>query len=498
MDIVKKNSEMKNSNSSLESLRALTSVLEKHKKLVNACMVDFITNDLFSSLVDPDVGTELIKMSEQELQGLPQLFIRESKTLAIDGSKYPNVMRFGEELAGHTLDVLGVSVSRTDFLEKHLGCKDDGQDLLRFFDRFMSDKKMHEVVFMSNVVLELASKYQTETLLDLGSGKAYLSQVVAAQAQQPDMKVLAVDSSSTNSNSATKRSQKLEKFWGGLIRRAKYRREEKTPPPRGKHWKGRRGLDQTQETEDEKSNSKDSSVGDRLKFVTQFVDTETDFQSLLKENFDLDGGTGKERIGMIGLHTCGNLAPDSLRIFLSNNDIKFVCNVGCCYHHLHEEFYTNPYMSPQEVNDRQTNPRFPLSKFLREKKFELGKNALMVAAQPMDRLLANLPLPSDSLLWRAILQVILKDHKPNIKFEEQHVGRTAKKSNNFVSYVHKSFEKLNIELKISDDEIDHIYRKFAESHRQKLLGYYQLKSMLGPLIEGIILLDRLQWLLEQV
>ena len=67
-----------------------------------------------------------------------------------------------------------------------------------------------QVVFMSNVVLELASKYQTETLLDLGSGKAYLSQVVAAQAQQPDMKVLAVDSSSTNSNSATKRSQKLE------------------------------------------------------------------------------------------------------------------------------------------------------------------------------------------------------------------------------------------------------------------------------------------------
>ena len=57
----------------------------------------------------------------------------------------------------------------------------------------------------------------------------------------------------------------------------------------------------------------DSSVGDRLKFVTQFVDTKTDFQSLLKENFDLDGGTGKERIGMIGLHTCGNLATDSLR-----------------------------------------------------------------------------------------------------------------------------------------------------------------------------------------
>ena len=70
---------------------------------------------------------------------------RESKTRSIEGSKYPNLMQFGEELAGHTVDVLGVSVSRTAFLEKHLGCKDDGQDLLRFFDRFMSDKKMHEV-----------------------------------------------------------------------------------------------------------------------------------------------------------------------------------------------------------------------------------------------------------------------------------------------------------------------------------------------------------------
>jgi len=47
-------------------------------------------------------------------------------------------------------------------------------------------------------------------------------------------------------------------------------------------------------------------------------------------------------------------------------------------------------------------------------------------------------------------------------------------------------------------EIEQIHRDYSRSHKQKLMGYYQLKSMLGPLIEGLILLDRLQFMLEQV
>lgn len=41
---------------------------------------------------------------------------------------------------------------------------------------------------------------------------------------------------------------------------------------------------------------------------------------------------------MVGLHTCGDLAPNTLRIFTSNSEIKGVCSVGCCYHLLSEEF----------------------------------------------------------------------------------------------------------------------------------------------------------------
>lgn len=45
---------------------------------------------------------------------------------------------------------------------------------------------------------------------------------------------------------------------------------------------------------------------------------------------------------MVGLHTCGDLASNTLRIFTSKSEIKGVCSVGCCYHLLSEEF-ENPH-----------------------------------------------------------------------------------------------------------------------------------------------------------
>ena len=92
----------------------------------------------------------------------------------------------------------------------------------------------------------------------------------------------------------------------------------------------------------------------------------------------------------MGLHTCGDLAANSLQIFLANDCIKFCCNVGCCYHLLNEEFYTKVLHKNEENGcaDDQT-PCFPMSKLLKKQKFSLGKNARMVAAQPMDRAINN-------------------------------------------------------------------------------------------------------------
>ena len=53
--------------------------------------------------------------------------------------------------------------------------------------------------------------------------------------------------------------------------------------------------------------------------------------------------------------------------------------------------------------------------------YQLGRSARMVAAQPMDRLRAKQALPSEALLWRAILQHILLIHVPDLHFANQQV-----------------------------------------------------------------------------
>lgn len=41
---------------------------------------------------------------------------------------------------------------------------------------------------------------------------------------------------------------------------------------------------------------------------------------------------------MVGLHTCGDLAPSTLRMFVAKKELAAVCSVGCCYHLLSEQF----------------------------------------------------------------------------------------------------------------------------------------------------------------
>ena len=58
------------------------------------------------------------------------------------------------------------------------------------------------------------------------------------------------------------------------------------------------------------------------------------------------------RVVIIVLHTCGSLAASSIKLFFASSSAKFLCNVGCCYHFLAEEFYRNPFA--EETDDPGT------------------------------------------------------------------------------------------------------------------------------------------------
>ena len=403
-----------------KALENLANFISNYHNLIDVCMVDFVTKDVFDNAVPNDLKEDLQKLNDNEICALPEKFFG-TEDITISNKQPLNQLI--NELRQHTIESLCTVDSTNSFINKldlynnaHKGTS------LKHFDKFMSDKKMHEVVVMSELVKYLTMESSVQTLIDLGSGKAYLSQVLSATCD--NLRILAIDSSKVNSEGAKKRSDRLDTKWDALKKRADYRASGVEPPVRSKHAASKKCDKQEQKIDNESNDSvKRNRFEDTLKYVTKFVDMETDLQSLVKDSFPRDHNSvprlDDTHLGLIGLHTCGNLAADSIKIWATNKSIKFLCNVGCCYHHIDEEFYRNPYLLNGETD--KSIPSFPLSTQLKKGGYQLGRNARMVAAQPMDRLKANKQLPNESLLWRAILQHILLIHIPDLHFANQQV-----------------------------------------------------------------------------
>ncbi|XP_036419729.1 methyltransferase-like protein 25 isoform X2 [Colossoma macropomum] len=129
--------------------------------------------------------------------------------------------------------------------------------------------------------------------------------------------------------------------------------------------------------------------------LTSYVTAETELRTLISE---------LEDAVMVGLHTCGDLAPSTLRMFVAKPELQAVCSVGCCYHLLSEQF-------DQGGQDCETAVfGFPMSQYLREQACFCGRNARMSACLALERVSVGGGLPMESLFYRAVLHVILRDH----------------------------------------------------------------------------------------
>ncbi|XP_059539706.1 probable methyltransferase-like protein 25 isoform X4 [Myotis daubentonii] len=193
---------------------------------------------------------------------------------------------------------------------------------------------------------------------------------------------------------------------------------------------------------------------------------------------------------MVGLHTCGDLAPNTLRIFTSNSEIKGVCSVGCCYHLLSEEF-ENPH---KECTQEKWG--FPMCHYLKEERWSCGRNARMSACLALERVAVGQGLPTESLFYRAVLQDIIKDCYGITKCD-RYVGKIYSKSSSFLDYVRKSLKKLGLdESKLPEKMIMDYYEKY-KTRMNELEAFNMLKVVLAPCIETLILLDRLCYLKEQ-
>lgn len=119
----------------------------------------------------------------------------------------------------------------------------------------------------------------------------------------------------------------------------------------------------------------------------------------------------------------------------------------------------------------------------------------MLASQSIHRTRLQKDLPQISLFYRAMLEKLIVDKYPHFKNSVQ-VGRS-KNTTNFIDYVRNLSSKTELDFQsISDQELLNLQNSL-DNHRQQINLFYLLRMTFAPVIETLILLDRLLYLRER-
>lgn len=407
--------------------------LEPLLPIANSHMVDFFTQNIFEAHVHSDICSDINRIGYDDT--LKLLF-----NPHLTDIQSPALQQFLNECRNNALpNFKDVCLNLNDMQLKliDLGCTNlSGLHL----EIFMTSKKSHEVEVMSEISAAVGQIAQSSHTIDIGDGKGYLS---SALALHNGLKVLGVDSSDVNTKGAAKRNIKLNKILKNKICSAT-------------------GSD---------------NASDLYKQTTRFVSDDVDLMNLVKEHYPNDN---VRNLSLVGLHTCGNLTSSCLKIFIQNPNIKSICNVGCCYHLLSESV--------------DSDSGIPMSKYLKERRFCLGRNARMLSCQSLDRILDKKELPSKVLFYRSLLQILILKYCPSLV--DRQVGRFGQKATTFLDYTQKAFKKFGANVVVPECEINALLELYAEKEKY-LQIFYLLKAYIAPVIEAVILLDRLLYLCEQ-
>ncbi|CAH1400741.1 unnamed protein product [Nezara viridula] len=328
-----------------KKLQESVSFISSYLPLVNSHMVEFFSNDLWEAHVPNKIKTEF-KEKHWNKENIIDIFLENLE------ASHSELGRFIQSCSANSLEKNEIIIGIDELQKAFRMNRCSNMDCVNK-DKFMSEKKFHEVKKMSELVADLVRTTDATHVIDIGDGKGYLSSYLSLVYK---LQVLGLDSSTNLTQGAAERANKLQKRWNSALNK----------------------FDIEDEPFNNETPSKTKSIEDTnkrnecYKQVTKFITYDTDLKNLLYEKFP---GSIEYQYGLIGLHTCGNLSPICLRQFLYNNNAPFLVNIGCCYHLL------------EEGNDHEST--FPMSNYLKQSNFVLGRNARMLSLQAPARIFVS-------------------------------------------------------------------------------------------------------------
>ncbi|OMO65835.1 hypothetical protein CCACVL1_21376 [Corchorus capsularis] len=180
----------------------------------------------------------------------------------------------------------------------------------------MNLKKKHEVEVLSAIVNSIVRTVSADAVIDVGAGQGYLAQVLAFEYQHS---VVAIDACSHHGKVTDARAERIKKHYTAQMR---------------KFGSGNKRLNVPQtitccimSLETLKS---------LTTLLPHRGDAER--PELIKQGHEQLGCAGNgSSLVLAGLHACGDLSVTMLKTLLECEEVKAVISIGCCYNLLSEE-----------------------------------------------------------------------------------------------------------------------------------------------------------------
>lgn len=195
-----------------------------------------------------------------------------------------------------------------------------------------------------------------------------------------------------------------------------------------------------------------------------------------------------EQVLLTGLHACGDLSVALLRHFAHSPQVVAVTSAACCYMKL------STCLEPTD----SSLPGYPLSTWVAGLPGHmLSYRAREAACHAVEEYAERLSRDSECLrihCYRAVLETLIQAADPSKK----HLGvQTMKKAHtlSFPEYARLGLTLVGLDSATVPVDSESVCTMLCQQH--KVVAFFSLVLLLAPLVETLILLDRLLYLREQ-
>ncbi|XP_066539444.1 protein RRNAD1 [Hoplias malabaricus] len=206
---------------------------------------------------------------------------------------------------------------------------------------------------------------------------------------------------------------------------------------------------------------------------------------------------------LTGLHACGDLSATLLRHFVNCPRVKGITSVACCYMKLTTKENPNPPgVVPPPLTDNikevlHSDYGYPMSEWVRGlSEYELSYKAREGACHAIEDYLNRLREESGLLkthCYRAALECIIRAERPQLR----RAGiQTIKKAHtlSFSEYARLGLPRVGLPADLS---FDHVSVENMLGQQGRVVVYFSLALLLAPVVETLVLLDRMLFLQER-